>query len=382
MLQQFGRVRGVRTMNYNRRITDGTASVHDPESANLSQAARNAPPRTDVGTLVLHWATAIAFTVSLFTGIRIAADGLHAVVSKWLSPILPQGEIWTWHYFSGLSLFFCGSAYLLYMVRSGLAQRNALKKARLLAMPAPRKMKWGAVNVVLHWFVYALVVFLTCTGVLLYLGRGGWWVYLHSTAAFIGLTYIFVHVTTHYMFGGWWQLFRVFRPARLIVTQAVRPKPLLIGALAGVAFIAVLAGIDWTTRDTLVVSRVASAPKLDALLNDATWAKVRPVSILTQQGANLGNSGESTVEVRAVHDGQKIYFAFRWEDPSRSVRRLPLIKQADGWHIIGNNPFIDDVTTFYEDKFSVIFSTSAAFGSGGVAHLGPKPLDQYQGSRN
>ncbi len=152
---------------------------------------RNAPPRTDVGTIVLHWATAIAFTVSLFTGLRIAADGLHAVVSKWLSPILPQGEIWTWHFFAGLTLFFCGSSYLLYMVRSGLAQRNALKKTRLLAMPAPRKMKWGAVNVILHWLVYALVVFLTCTGVLLYLGWGGWWVYLHSTAAFIGLSLYF-----------------------------------------------------------------------------------------------------------------------------------------------------------------------------------------------
>ena len=40
------------------------------------------PPRTDVGTLVLHWATAIAFTVSLFTGIRIAADALNAPISK------------------------------------------------------------------------------------------------------------------------------------------------------------------------------------------------------------------------------------------------------------------------------------------------------------
>ena len=30
------------------------------------------PPRTDVGTLVLHWATAIAFVVSLFTGKKTA----------------------------------------------------------------------------------------------------------------------------------------------------------------------------------------------------------------------------------------------------------------------------------------------------------------------
>src|SRR4051794_39624204 len=149
--------------------------------AGLATPSGEKPPRTDVGTLVLHWATAITFTVSLFTGLRIASDGQYAVVSKWLSPILPQGEIWTWHFLAGLTLFFCGSSYLVYMVRSGLTQRNAIKKTRVLAMQAPRKMKWGAVNVVLHWFVYALVVFLTCTGILLYLGRGGWWVYLHST---------------------------------------------------------------------------------------------------------------------------------------------------------------------------------------------------------
>src|ERR1051325_9542580 len=78
------------------------------------------PPRTDVGTLVLPGATAIAFVVSLFPGIRIAADALHAPVSKWLSPILPQGEIWTFHFYAGLTLFFCAAAYFVYLRRASL----------------------------------------------------------------------------------------------------------------------------------------------------------------------------------------------------------------------------------------------------------------------
>jgi cytochrome b subunit of formate dehydrogenase len=340
------------------------------------------PPRTDVGTLVLHWLTAVGFVISLLTGIRIAADALHAPVSKWLSPILPQGEIWTWHFLSGLTLFFAGSGYIAYMWGSGLANRNALKKTRILVMPVARRTRWGALNVALHWALYALVVVMTATGVALYLGHGGWWVWVHSTAAFISLSYIFVHVVAHYLYGGWWQIFRVFRPARLVITQAVKPRPLLIGTAAAIAIAAGLAGLDYLTRDTLVVKRVDAAPDLERLLDDPIWKTVRPASIHTQQGINLGGTGESLVEVRAVHDGKKIYFAFRWEDPTRSVRRLPLIKQTDGWHIIGDNPFIDDVTTFYEDKFSVIFSPSATFGSGGVAHFGAKPLDQYQGSRN
>jgi len=340
------------------------------------------PPRTDVGTLVLHWATAIAFLVSLFTGIRIAADALSAPVSKWLSPILPQGEIWTFHFYAGLTLFFCSAAYLIYMRRSGLANRNALKKTRVMVMPVASKMRFGALNVALHWAAYVIVGIMTITGIFLYLGHGGWLVQVHSYVAFIGLTYILVHAVAHYLYGGWWQVFRVFRPAKLVLTEAVKPKPLLIAAGVGALVVAGIAASDTLFQDKLVVRRVAAAPDLKKLLNDPVWASVAPARIHTQQGINLGGTGESLVEVRAVHDGKKVYFAFRWEDPSRSVRREPLIKKEDGWHIVADNTYIDDVTTFYEDKFAVIFSTVNDFGSGGVSHLGPKPLAQYQGSRN
>jgi cytochrome b subunit of formate dehydrogenase len=361
--------------------------VRERGTVSESQSSRHArpkapePPRSDVGTLVLHWLTAIAMTVSLVTGIRIAADAMHAPFSKWMAAILPQGEIWTWHFVAGLTLLFSASAYAVYMWRAGLASRNDLNKTRVLTMHAPSKLKWGAVNVVLHWFLYALVVFMAVTGIMLYLGRGGWWVYVHSTAAFVALTYILVHTVTHYLYGGWWQIFRLFRPARLVITKAVRPRPVLLACVVGVLFAAGIYATDWATRDTLVVRRVAAAPDLKKLLDDPAWATARPVFVKTQQGINLGGSGESTVEVRAVRDATNIYFAFRWEDPSRSVRRVPLVKKADGWHHIADHPYIDDVTTFYEDKFAVTFSPRDAFGAGGVSHLGDKPHADFPGSR-
>ena len=339
-------------------------------------------PRTDIATLTLHWVTALAFIVSLFTGIRIAADALVAPVSKWLTPILPQGEIWSWHILSGLTLMFAATAYVAYVIRSGLTQRNAVKKTRVLLMPAPPPMKWAAVNVILHWFVYGLVVFMFVTGTMLYLGRGGWWVYLHSTVAFVGLAYIFVHVVAHYMYGGWWQIFRIFKPARLVITRAVRSKPVLAAVVIGIVAAAAIASLDLTTRDTLVIRKVATAPQPGRLLDDPVWKNIAPVKIHTQQGVNLGGTGESLVEVRAVHDGSNVYFAFRWEDPSRSVRRLPLIKKEDGWHHIGTNPYIDDVSDFYEDKFAVIFSPVDGFGNAGIAHFGNKPIADKPGSRN
>ncbi len=343
--------------------------------ASYARGRGEAPPRSDVGTIILHWATAIAFVVSLFTGIRMATFGyVLPSLSQWLAPIMPQGEMWTWHFFAGLGLFFCASAYLVYLNRAGLTARNAFTKVRVALMPVASKLRWQGVNVGLHWFVYALITVMTVTGIILYLGYGGWWVWIHSISAFIGFGYIFLHVLAHYMAGGWWQLLRLFRPARLVITRAVRPYPLLIAAAVGVATITLAAGVDWTTRDTLVVTRVDGVPRLDGVLDDEVWAKARPVYVRTQQGVNLGGTGESLVEVRAVHDGERAYFAFKWEDPSRSLRRVPVIKKDDGWHFLATRVDLADVSDFYEDKLAVGFSRSPTFGSGESTYLGTKPL--------
>ena len=64
-----------------------------PEAATASRADRH--PRSDTGTIVIHWIVAIAMIASLITGLRISADAPVARTAKLLAPILPQGEIWT-----------------------------------------------------------------------------------------------------------------------------------------------------------------------------------------------------------------------------------------------------------------------------------------------
>jgi cytochrome b561 len=350
-------------------------ALREARSATTGHSRQIRPPRSDVGTIVLHWASAAALIVCLFTGFRVATFGyVSPRFAQWISPILPQGEMWTWHFLSGLGLFFCTSAYLIYINRGDLTSRNALIKLRLLLIPTAGKKRWEAVNVGLHWFAYALIVVMLVTGVFLYLGHGGWWVWVHSVSALVALGYIFVHVVTHYLYGGWSQLFRLFRPTKLVVTKSVRPYPLLLAVAVGVATIATAAGIDWSTRDTLVVVHVNSAPTIDGNLDDEAWKMARPVTIQTQQGANLGGSGESLVEVRAVHDGINTYFAFRWEDPTRSLRRIPIIKKEDGWHILASRADVADVTDFYEDKLAIGFSRSPTFGAGESTHMGSDPL--------
>jgi hypothetical protein len=132
------------------------------------------------------------------------------VISKVLSPILPQGEIWTVHFVAGLSLMFSLTAYVVYIARSGLAERNAARRIKAVTLrgssPAARKARWGAVNIALHWFMYGIVVVMTATGIALYLGFGGWVVSVHAACALICLAYIFVHITTHALYGGWNQI--------------------------------------------------------------------------------------------------------------------------------------------------------------------------------
>jgi cytochrome b subunit of formate dehydrogenase len=126
---------------------------------------------------------------SLLTGLRISADAPTAVFSKALSPVLPQGEIWTVHFVAGLSLMFSLTAYVIYIARSGLAERNALRRVTAVTLPgsspAARKARWGAINVALHWFIYGLVILMTGTGIALYLGFGGWIVTVHAASALI-----------------------------------------------------------------------------------------------------------------------------------------------------------------------------------------------------
>jgi cytochrome b subunit of formate dehydrogenase len=354
-----------------------TSSSAVPESRNQTarRDPRNTPPRSDVGTIILHWSTAIALVVSLLTGFRIATFGFVAPrFARWLSQILPQGEMWTWHFLASLTLFFCSSAYLIYIMRSGLVPRNRLKRVKIVLIAAARRKRWEGANIGLHWFIYVLITVMTVTGIILYLGYGDWWVWIHSVTAIVGLGYIFVHVISHYMYGGWWQLFRLFRPAKLVRTKTTLAYPLLTAVGVGIATLVVTAGIDWITRDTLVIARVSEPPKIDGFLDDAVWAKARPVFVHTQQGANLGGTGESLVEIRAVHDGKNVYFAFKWEDPTRSYRRVPLIKKADGWHLLSTNMDVDDVTDFYEDKLAIGFSRSPTFGAGESTYLGSKPL--------
>jgi hypothetical protein len=154
-------------------------------------------------------------------------------------------------------------------------------------------------------------------------------------------------------------------------------NPFVVAAAVAITGASVLAAADWFTIDRLQIHRIdrADAPVLDGDTSDHVWRNIHPYSLMTNEGGNFDGKGESRVEVRAVHDGTWAYFLFTWEDPTRSLKQLPLIKEIDGWHLLQNGHQIGDEHDYNEDKFSVLLTRSDALLAGDrTFHAGSHPV--------
>ncbi|HVY57147.1 MAG TPA: ethylbenzene dehydrogenase-related protein [Xanthobacteraceae bacterium] len=390
---------------------------------------RRAIRRTDFGTVVLHWLLVGSLTVSVATGLRIAADSPTHSWLLLLDGILPKNIVWTGHIPAAVMLFALSIAYAVYVSRAGLVRRIRLDRARLMGMLRPGQARWGAINVVLYWILFATLLTELVTGGLLYFGYGSdFIVSLHLMGTWMVLGYAALHIAAHWAAGGATQLLRVLRPTRLApppppfdpmdlvdgvdddgaddgrprtpprapvrekktaqprAEGAVPPRrrdpvlqanPLIVASAVALAGVTALVAIDRSSVDTLYIRRVAKAqaPVLDGDISDAVWRTVRPMTVMTDLGGNFDGKGASTVEIRAVHDGAWAYFSFVWDDPTRSLKHLPLVKRGDGWHVLHDGYDRGDERSYYEDKFAVLLTTLDLTVAGDrTFHAGPTPV--------
>ena len=129
--------------------------------------------------------------------------------------------------------------------------------------------------------------------------------------------------------------------------------------------------------DQLLIHRInrADAPILDGDTSDRAWRNITPFSLMTSEGGNFDGTGETRIEIRAVHDGTWAYFLFTWEDPTRSLKHLPLIKEVDGWHVLHDGLEAGDEHDYNEDKFSVLFTTmNVTLAGDRTFHASPQPI--------
>jgi hypothetical protein len=157
----------------------------------------------------------------------------------------------------------------------------------------------------------------------------------------------------------------------------LQSNPLAVAAAVAITGASVVVAADWLDVDTLHIHRIAStaAPILDGDTSDPVWRNIQPFTVVTNQGGNFDGRGESRVEIRAVHDGTWAYFLFSWEDPTRSLKQLPLVKEVDGWHLLHDGYEKGDEHAFNEDKFSVLLTTMDVNLAGDrTFHASPHPL--------
>jgi hypothetical protein len=167
------------------------------------------------------------------------------------------------------------------------------------------------------------------------------------------------------------------RPAKKRRNMTLQSNPFVVAAAVAITGASAIVAADWFVPDTLQIHRIAStdAPIIDGDTSDPVWRTARPFSVMTNQGGNLDGKGESRIDIRAVHDDSWAYFLFTWEDPTRSLKQLPLIKQADGWHVLHNGYERGDEHDYSEDKFSVLLTTMDVDLAGDrTFHASPQPL--------
>jgi hypothetical protein len=347
--------------------------------------------------------------------------------------LLPQSSVWTLHIPAGTLLFAITVSYTIYIYKAHLFRRVQPDMTRLTGFLRNRSASFAAMNILLYWMLFGAIVLELFTGILLYLGFAGWIADLHFILTWVIVAYLPAHLAVHFGMGGVRQLLRIFNPSKLAppppafdpydllaeaLTKNARLKgpetqsdphaqpdsgparqrepqdhqtrrpyrrdqvlhahPLALAFGGGFAALAMLMSLDQVTRDELVIEEIwadTKRPVIDGDVSDPIWRSVRPVRVRTQQGANLDGEGGSVVEIRAVHDGTYAYFSFIWDDPTRSLKHLPLVKTETGWRLLHDKFDHEDANAYFQDKLAVLLVAGYALIPGDrTFHAGQEPL--------
>ena len=87
---------------------------------------------------------------------------------------------------------------------------------------------------------------------------------------------------------------------------------------------------------------------------------------------------------RGVYDGKLAYFAFSWNNSTRSLKKLPLLKKKDGWHVVQYDLGHENENAYFDDGFAIALTTidgsDSRYAGGHTFFIGPKPISDKPGS--
>jgi Ethylbenzene dehydrogenase/Prokaryotic cytochrome b561 len=162
-------------------------------------------------------------------------------------------------------------------------------------------------------------------------------------------------------------------------STTLQSNPFVVAAAVAVTGASIMVAADRMAVDQLLIHRIsnADAPILDGDTSDRAWRNIQPFSLTTNQGGNFDGKGETKIDIRAAHDGTWAYFLFTWEDPTRSLKHLPLVKEIDGWHLLHDGYEVGDEHDYNEDKFSVLLTTlDVTLAGDRTFHASPHPISE------
>src|SRR5258708_10830254 len=106
-------------------------------------------PKTDYGTIILHWLFVAAFGVAFVSGMRIATEAPDRLWINLFDSVLPSENVWTAHMQAAVALVAVSLAYAVYLLHSGLARRVRLDQVRLPGLVGRRPARIRAASLAL-----------------------------------------------------------------------------------------------------------------------------------------------------------------------------------------------------------------------------------------
>jgi Ethylbenzene dehydrogenase/Prokaryotic cytochrome b561 len=158
---------------------------------------------------------------------------------------------------------------------------------------------------------------------------------------------------------------------------SIRHYSFIVACVASAIIVLVALQSNRLLIDELHIHRVnaVDVPTIDGETSDPIWRKIAPLYVVTENGGNFGSSGETTVSIQAVHDGVRAYFLFIWDDPTRSLKQLPLRKTHIGWQLLHDGYENGDEYSYSEDKFSILLTNLHSTLAGDTTfHAGVAPV--------
>jgi thiosulfate reductase cytochrome b subunit len=381
----------------NQKNTNELGMIQEAHAAERS-VARRSSAKAHLFVTICHWTMVALLAISLFSGMRLGwgyeespLGGREGFWGTLLGSLSPKGTLFginlvDLHVYSAFLVLLVAGVYVGYLVRSGATRRLSVKGETFQKLVTGlrsgnflrNKAALWSVNLLIHWVAFLFIALLTLTGVALYrvdLGLytvlGGYDTsrLLHGLIAYLLIPYTIIHALLQWWFGQFWSIFKAH-----IWWPHIRAGMVALSICTPIVVAIYFVNSIPTTLTVPQLSGNLSAPILDGDASDPIWANANPVIIRNVKGAN--DPEYVDVSVKAVHDGQYVYFQFQWADPDVSAKRYPLLKTEDGWKVLQTAFDRSDEDVFYEDKLAM-YITSVPNGScASTCHLGVGPASE------